>query len=174
MENFLNNLKPEIVLFILSFFLIIVLFLMNLSNRAKIKRLRAKYNKFMNGLSDRNIEQLLDDCIDYVNEVNKKNREIENHINHIERNLLQCVQKVGIVRFNAFENVGSDLSFSIAMLDANDNGIVVSGIYARDSSSTYAKPVMGGKSRYVMSGEEIQAIDVARKSYGERPYTEKK
>jgi len=47
--------------------------------------------------------------------------------------------KVGVVRYNAFDDVGSDLSFSIALLDDNDNGVVISGIYSRESSTTYAK-----------------------------------
>jgi hypothetical protein len=105
----------------------------------------------MNGLSDRNMEELLETCLSTSNSVNAKNREIELQINNIERRLLQCIQKVGIVRFNAFDNVGSDLSFSIALLDNNDSGVVISGIYARDSSSTYAKPVVSGKSKYTLS-----------------------
>jgi len=125
----------------------------------------------MNGLSDRNMEELLETCLGSVNSVSAKNRDIELKMNEIERTILQCVQKVGIVRFNAFDNVGSDLSFSIALLDNNDSGVVLSGIYARDSSSTYAKPVSYGKSKYSLSAEEIQAIDIARKTNIERNYT---
>jgi hypothetical protein len=125
----------------------------------------------MNGLSDRNMEELLENCLSNSNSVSAKNREIELKINEIERNMIQCVQKVGIVRFNAFDNVGSDLSYSIALLDNNDTGIVLSGIYARDSSSTYAKPVLSGKSKYSLSAEEMQAIDIARKTNVERIYT---
>ncbi len=148
-----------------NFFLIIILLLMNLSNKSKLKRLRTKYNKFMNGLSGRNIEELLENCINNVKEVNDKNKEIENHLSLIDRNMVQCIQKKAIVRYNAFDNVGSDLSFSIALLDNNDDGFVVSGIYSRDSSSCYSKPVIGGKSKYALSAEEIQAIEIARKSY---------
>jgi hypothetical protein len=158
------------VLLVLNFFLILIILLMNLANRSKIKKLKSRYNKFMNGLSDKNIEELLDYYINQVNNVASKNREIELHINGLERNLLNCLQKVGVVRFNAFDNVGSDLSFSVALLDSNDNGLVLSGIYARDSSSTYAKPVVNGKSRYPLSAEEIKAIDIARKSFNEIKY----
>ncbi|MCR4436519.1 MAG: DUF4446 family protein [Clostridiales bacterium] len=157
---------------VLDSILILILLAINISNRSKLNKLKSKYNRFMSGLSDRNMEELLDYCISCVNEVNNKNKEIENHINYIERNLMQCIQKVGIVRFNAFDNVGSDLSFSVALLDSNDNGFVISGIYARDSSSTYSKPIVGGKSRYPLSGEEIQAIEQAKKNFRERLYTE--
>jgi hypothetical protein len=142
---------------------------MNLSNRLNLKRFRTKYNKLMVGAGDVAVEQLLEKCIDKVSDVSNKNKEIENKINNIERNLLQCYQKLGVVRFNAFDNVGSDLSFSIAILDNNDNGIVISGIYSRDSSSTYAKPVIGGKSKYSLSAEEIQSLEIAKKNYRDKP-----
>jgi hypothetical protein len=172
MDDFFSGIPIGILVIALiaDTFFIFILLLLNLANRSKFKRLKAKYYKFMNGLSDRNIEQLLEECINQVNEVRERSREIENHINYIDRNLLQTVQKVGIVRFNAFENMGSDLSFSIALLDNNDNGFVLSGIYSRDSSSTYAKPLVGGKSKYILSVEEDQAVDLAKKNYRERLY----
>lgn len=175
MSDFINgilNLQFEIlVLFAVCFLFLLINFIFLVSNIKKTNRLKTKYNRFMNGLSDRNIEELLETCLSSTNSVSTKNKEIEFKINEIERNLIQCVQKVGIVRFNAFENVGSDLSFSIALLDNNDSGVVISGIYARDSSSTYAKPVESAKSKYTLSAEEIQAIDIARKSSIEKSYT---
>lgn len=177
MENLFANISLEwIIIASVNMFLILVLFIMNLSNRSKLKKLRQKYQNFMSGLSEngnRNIEQLLNEYIERVNEVAVKNRDIENHINHIERNVMQCIQKVGVVRFNAFENVGSDLSFAIALLDSGDNGIVINGIYSRESSSTYAKPIIAGKSKYTLSAEEVQALDMAKKTYRERVYVDK-
>lgn len=176
MNDFINNilnLKFEIlVLFAISFLFIIINCILLISNIKKTNRVKTKYNRFMNGLSDRNMEELLETCVSSVNSVSAKNRELELEINTIERTLLQCIQKVGIVRFNAFDNVGSDLSFAIALLDNNDSGVVISGIYARDTSSTYAKPVSTGKSKYTLSAEEIQAIDIAKKNNIGRNYTD--
>lgn len=163
------NISPAWILLIsLNFFLILILFLMNLANRSKIKKLKAKYNKFMNGVNGENIEQLLEECIDKIDKVNAEHREIENQINKIERNLIHCIQKIGVVRFNAFDNVGSDLSYSIALLDNNETGVVISGLYTRDSSATFAKPIAGGKSKYPLSAEEIQALNIAKKASDER------
>lgn len=171
MENIFSNITPEVIAGILiNFLFILILFFMNISTRSKLKKLKAKYTKFMSGISsENNIESLLELCISKVNEVGNKNREMENEINFIQRNLMQCIQKIGIVRFNAFDNVGSDLSFAIALLDNNDNGIVLSGIYSRDSSSTYAKPIANGKSKYALSAEELQSIDIAKKIFREKP-----
>ncbi len=155
-----------------NFFLILILLLMNISNRSKIKKLKIKYNKFMNGLSGVSIEEVLEDCLDKVNGVINKNREIDYQLNTIKRNMYYCTQKVGIVRYNAFDDVGSDLCFSVALLDNNDDGVVISSLYARDSSSTYAKPIIRGKSKYALSAEEIKAIDNARKTHTTNAFDE--
>lgn len=174
MPGFFSDISFELLVVLgLNFLLIIILFLMNMSNRLSLKRLKIKYNKFMSDVGETNIEQLLEKCIDKVNDVTVKNKEIKNDINNIERNLIHCYQKLGVVRYNAFENVGSDLSFSIALLDTGDNGVVLSGIYSRDSSSTYAKPIIGGKSKYSLSAEEIQALETAKKTSREGFYTDK-
>jgi len=107
-----------------------------------------------------------------MNFVIDKNKEIEYQINTIERNMYYCIQKVGVVRYNGFDNVGSDLSYSIALLDNNDDGLVISSLYSRDSSSTYAKPVANSKSRYALSAEEIKAIDIAKKTRIATKYVE--
>jgi len=172
MEELLGISLEWIILIGVNFFLILILFLMNFSNRSKLKKMKIKYYKFMNGLSDANIENVLDDCIDKVNGVMEKNKDLEYQINTIERNMYYCVQKVGVIRYNAFDNVGSDLSFSIALLNNNDDGLVISSLYARDSSSTYAKPVTGGKSKYALSVEEMKAIDTAKKTHVTNKYTE--
>ena len=161
----LFNIEPQwLIIMGINFFLIIILFFMNVSSHSKIKKLKQKYDRFMNGVNEGNLETVLGDCLNKVNFVVDKNKELEYQINTIERNMYYCVQKVGIVRYNGFDNVGSDLSFSIAMLDNNDDGIILSSLYSRDSSSTYAKPITGSKSRYALSAEEIKALDIAKKT----------
>ena len=162
-----------LIIFVINFLLLIILFLMNLSNRAKLKRLKHKYLMFMNGMEGVNMEEVMEDCLDKVNDVIQKNRELEYEINSIERSMYYCLQKVGIVRYNAFDNVGSDLSFSIAILDNNDDGLVISSLYSRDSSSIYAKPISSGKSRYALSAEELKAMDIAKKVSTENKYSNK-
>jgi hypothetical protein len=68
---------------------------------------------------------------------------------------------VGVVRYNAIANTGADLSFAIALLDQNNNGFVLNGIYSRDGSYTYAKPIENGQSKYNLSDEEKEALTKA-------------
>jgi len=71
------------------------------------------------------------------------------------------IQKVGIVRFNPFSEVGGDQSFSIALLDGNDNGVVITSLYSREGNRVYGKPVKNGQSEYPLSQEEQGAIEKA-------------
>ena len=91
----------------------------------------------------------------------EENKEIVEYCKKINKNIEVCVQKVGIVRYSAFKDTGSDLSFALALLDANNNGVVLNGIYSRDMSNIYAKPVTNGTSTYTMTQEEKDAIDKA-------------
>lgn len=74
--------------------------------------------------------------------------------------------KIGMVRYNAFQDTGSNLSFAVALLDDKNTGIVINGIYSRDCSNIYSKPIENGKSNFILSSEEKEAIDIAIKSEG--------
>jgi len=73
-----------------------------------------------------------------------------------------AVQKVSIVRFNPFSGVGGDQSFSIALLDGNNSGVVITSLYTREGNRIYGKPIKKGVSEYLLSGEEKQAIEKAK------------
>ena len=71
------------------------------------------------------------------------------------------IQKTGMVRFNPFSEIGGDQSFSIALLDGNNNGFVITSFYTRERNRVYAKSVVNGKSQYSLSKEEKEAIEKA-------------
>ena len=173
MKDLISNLSIlEQILIIVNFISLITLTYICLLNKKKIRKLVNKYNKFMKVQNEENLENMLENHLEILNEIRSKSKEFECKLNYIERNLLQCVQKIGLVRYTAFENVGSDLSFAIALLDNYDSGIVINGVYSREGSSTYAKSIIAGKSKYPLSAEEIQALDIAKRTYRERLYTE--
>lgn len=138
----------------------------SIANSRRINTLRKKYNKFMELAGEGNIEKVLMDCVSYIQDLKEENREIRGKINEIERKMLKCIQKVAVLRYNAFENVGSDLSFAVAFLDANNDGLTLNGIYTREGSSVYAKPVTGGKSKHTLSAEEAMVLKDAMKVQG--------
>lgn len=165
LNDIYNNIKiysPYII--VVNIFLTFILLISIILTRSNLKKLMIRYKKFFKNSEDSNIERLVEENIDLCHDISNKSKDIESRMNYIERNILQCVQKIGIVRYNAFENVGSNLSFAIALLDGNDNGIVLNGIYTRETTSTYAKAIISGQSKYTLSAEEIQAIDMAKKN----------
>jgi len=72
------------------------------------------------------------------------------------------VQKVALIRFNPFREVGGDQSFSVALLDGNNSGVVITSLYSREENRVYGKPVKNGESEYLLSEEEKEAIERAR------------
>lgn len=129
---------------------------------ARLTSINKKYRNFLNKLGNgKNIEEDLENYMYRVKRVEKQNTEITTYIKNLDEDLTKCIQKVGIVRYNAFKDTGSDLSFALALLDENNDGVVLNGIYSREMSNIYAKPVVNGKSSYTVSEEEQQAIDKA-------------
>ncbi|MEN6372028.1 MAG: DUF4446 family protein [Armatimonadota bacterium] len=76
------------------------------------------------------------------------------------------LQNVGLVRFDAFPDVGGGQSFALALLDQNKNGVVISSLYGRTDSRIYAKEIIGGRSSHTLSDEEIDAVRQAKSSQG--------
>ena len=161
MENLMEILRTDAFLLVITGFMIVLLIGICLLLE-KFSSLNKKYKNFMVKLGNgKNLEEDLETYMLSVNKVEKQNAEIINQVELIDKDLRKCIQKIGIVRYNAFKDVGSDLSFALALLDEQNNGIVLNGIYSRDMSNIYAKPIENGKSNYVVSEEEAQAIQKA-------------
>ena len=97
-----------------------------------------------------------------LSEISARLAALEQSMAQMGKALPRSVQGVGVVRYNPFPGVGSNLSFSLALLDGRANGVVVSVITGRDGSRVYGKAVEGGTSTYPLSDEERQALAIAR------------
>lgn len=136
------------------FILIVILLLLN----RKVTVLAAAYRSFMQGRDGASLESVLVSLNQGMARVESLIEADRERLGELEEVLGTAIRGVGVVRFNAFQDTGSDLSFAVAFLDAGENGLVVSSIYGREESRTYAKPVKAGKSPYQLSGEEQEAI----------------
>lgn len=166
MENLIEIIKTDTFLFVM-FGIIILLLIGFIMILVKLSKLNKKYKNFMQKLGNgKNLEEDLETYMYRVDKVEKQNGDILNQIKNLENDLTKCIQKVGMVRYNAFQDTGSDLSFTLALLDENNDGVVLNGIYSREMSNIYAKPVEKGKSNYTLSEEESQAIQKAINSEG--------
>lgn len=148
------------------FNLLILVCLMAISiiNLVSIIFMKKKYKILTNLLGNgQDFNSVLAGYVEKVENVSRETFDINSKINDIRKNMEKCIQKVGVVRYKAYLDSGSDLCFAVALLDFEDNGIVINGIYSRDNTTTtYAKPIEHGKSKYTLVDEEVQAIELAK------------
>ena len=169
MEGILQN--PIFVISVLSVnvVLMIIFLAVTFIVGKAYKQLNTRYESFMSKLGEGDkVEKILSEYLRIVDENKKQVVEQEERINRLEANLKKCIQKVGLIRYNAYGDTGSDLSFTMALMDSEDNGVVVNGLYSRESSSIFAKALVKGETKYNLSAEEIQAIDIAKASSNSR------
>ena len=164
METILNFFRTEMFLYCMAGGLIILL-IFYIINCIRLGKIRKDYKTFMKKLGNgNNIEEMLKSYIYKVEDIDVKNQEIQAYCNKLDNDMAKCIQKIGIVRYSAFKDMGSDLSFTLALLDEKNDGVILNGIYSRELSNIYAKPIKNGKSTYTLSEEEKQAIDLAMKT----------
>lgn len=140
------------------FIIVVILFIMVIAAFKSLSRMESRYRKFMRGVDNKNLEELVTGYLDKVDKVEKNSDDIKEIYKTLDSRVKECIQKVSVIRYRAFEDVGSDLSFSISLLDENNDGVIITGIYGRNESTTYAKPVDRGISRYDLSEEEKQVL----------------
>ena len=140
----------------------VILFISVIVSNARINRIKRNNEEFLKKLGDgKNIGEDINKYMERIIELEKALSETNTHCNQIEKQVKKCVQKVGIVRYNAYKDSGKDLSFAVALLDEKDTGVVFNGIYSREMSNIYAKPVIDGVSKFNLIPEEKQAIKQA-------------
>ena len=116
------------------------------------------YRRFLNGASAGNLEEIMSMHVGRINQHEQRLGEIDQDVEALDRVLSTAIQRVGVVRFNPFDETGGDQSFAIALLDQHGNGMVLSSLHSRAETRVYAKPVEAGRSSYALSREEEQAL----------------
>jgi hypothetical protein len=106
--------------------------------------------------------QNLKEVLDYLKEMEGNYEKLSREVKNLKESSNFAVQKVGIVRFNPFSGVGGDQSFSLALLDKNENGLVITSLFSREGNRVYAKPIKNSRSEYLLSNEEKAAIERAK------------
>lgn len=143
---------------IVILFLLLTMFIWNIMLSIRLSALGNRFKKLMRGSSTKNFENMLLDHLEEMENAVERVNIISADLIDIKNQMDKCIQKCNIIRYNAFNDTGSDLSFSIAMLDNFNDGIIITGIYARNESISYAKPISKGISRYPLSVEEEMVL----------------
>lgn len=125
----------------------------------KLRKLRNNYMQVMNKGSVDNIEELLMQINERLEQTASESEQQKSRLSNLEAAAKKMKSKVGVHRYNAFGDRGSDLSFSVAIVDESQDGVVLTGIHTRDETYIYAKPLDKGQSSYALSPEEKEAIN---------------
>lgn len=145
-----------VVLFILE----VILSVQNLVLRRKVRRWQSVHRTA-------DLDKVYEETTEKVQLALEELKKLRSQLHDVEARLRMKISTVKVKRFNAFSDTGSDLSYAIALLDDNQSGVVLSSIYGREETRTYAKPVRGGESAYTLSGEEREVIDASSDSVRE-------
>jgi len=143
-----------IMVFILAVLLIV--------SMVKIKRLNEKYAMFMKGSNGKDLESSI---FSRFKDIDKMKTDIEymsGKLNIACETLLNSYQKMSIIKYDAFKEMGGKLSFSLAMLDDKNNGYILTSVHTRDGCYTYVKEIIKGESFVVLAEEERKALEDAK------------
>ena len=137
---------------------VVVLLLLVLWLWRRTRRLGRRLDALTRGEDGRDLAAVLDAHLDKVFAVSSEVDELTVRTAVAEANLRRSFQRIGLVRFNPFEDTGGNQSFALALVDANGDGLVLSSLHSRTGTRVYAKSLVGGRSEAALSDEETQAV----------------
>lgn len=158
MQQIINFLTQNI--FIISI-LILILLVLDILLLIWVIRIRKKIRIFLKGKKVKDLEEVISEQLKRMRGMEKDVKKLFKWNKDLQKISDISITKVGVVRFNPFKDTGGDQSFVIALLDSNNNGVVLSSLYTREGTRVYTKPIEKGDSTYHLSKEEKQAIEKA-------------
>lgn len=142
---------------------VIILLILIITNMVQIGKLKKRYKVFMSGKTAKSLEDTIIKRLDEVDELVAANSSIKKNIEELFANMKCSYQKVGLVKYDAFNEMGGKLSFSLAMLNGKDDGFVLNAVHSREGCYTYIKEIVGGNSIIVLADEEQEALNILRR-----------
>lgn len=156
----LENIDIGIIVSVLAA-IILILLILNIINICSISKLKKKYNKFMLGKNVKSLESeiigLFDDNKFIKSAIEKNNKDIST----LYRKFESSFQKIGIIKYDAFNQMGGKLSFCLALLDENNNGFILNSVHSTDGCYSYTKTIEKGECKISLGDEETRALNIA-------------
>ena len=138
-ETFISSNLPVIISILILLF--IILFIFSLALLISNRKLKKRYELMMKDADKGSLEDMIRSYQRKVDTTYVDTKLAVEEIKLLSNQINHCIQKVGVIRYKAFEDVGSDLSYSVAMLDNKNDGVVITSIFGRNMSTSYAKPI---------------------------------
>jgi hypothetical protein len=152
----MNDQTQQIILVILIIFQVLI--------AAGLTWIIVKIRNLTKDVKKGNLVKVLEKVLKKEEDNSRDLRSQQKQIKSISDDIKLHIQKVGLIRFNPFEEMGGDHSFSLALLDEHDTGVVMTGLHTRDRTRVYLKDIVKGKCKIDLSSEEEKALSKAIKS----------
>lgn len=160
---YVNNILAEwsVIALTIAVAVVLILFILNIVALVKLGNVKKKYNAFMEGKDAKTLEDTILKRFSEIDELKISQELQDEDIQVLKDTILKTYQKIGLVKYDAFNEMGGQLSFSLAMLDKRNNGFLLNTVHNREGSYTYAKEIFDGKSAIDLSEEEKEALNKA-------------
>ena len=157
------------ILVILSLIIAIAAVVFSVFLFLKLSHLEVNYNLFMRGKNGKSLEDAFKQEIGNIETLKDLNDTLHRRLTYVERSLDRSYQKCGIVKYDAFKEIGGKLSFAYVLLNDKDSGFVINSIHSREGSYTYIKEIIKGECDLPLSDEEKEAVKIALASTSAAP-----
>ena len=159
MSNFISSLNEMAgVLNVLLIIVVLILLLVVMNLSIGLSRLTRKYNMFMKGKDAQSLERMFVRKMSEIDRLIETNEIFNIEIKKIKNSTEKTLNKYGIVKYDAFEDMGGKLSFVLAMLDKDKSGFILNAIHSRENCFLYIKEIVKGESYIMLSEEEVEAL----------------
>ena len=142
----------------------VIMLVVMIINIVQTKKLKKNYQAFMKGKNAKSLEETLIKRLDQIDSLIEANKANEQDIKKIFTDMKYTFQKVGLVKYDAFNEMGGKLSFSLALLSESNNGFVLNAVHSREGCYTYVKEIIDGNSIIALAEEEQEALNMAKDS----------
>ena len=153
--------QNSVIIILTMAVLIVILLIVTIVNIAKSSSLKKKYNAFMQGKDGKSLEDDLIFRLEQIDELVESNAANERNIDLLFKNMTVTFQKYGIVKYDAFDEMGGKLSFTLAMLNERNDGYILNVVHSREGCFSYVKEIIAGNPVLSLSGEEQEALEDA-------------
>ncbi|MCH5253092.1 MAG: DUF4446 family protein [Lachnospiraceae bacterium] len=148
---------------VISLGIIFLLVILSIVLLAKVSNLKRRYESFMKDADGKSLESAFQKKFANIEYINDKLKEVDTRLNGIDTNLLQTYQKIGIVKYDAFKEIGGTLSFVLTLLTKDDDGFILNSMHSNtEGCYTYIKEVKAGEVFVSLSEEESQSLEEAK------------
>ena len=159
---FKNNMELVLIGVAVAVLILLILFIITIVNLVQINKLKKKYKKFMSGKNDQTLEDTIVSHLHEIGGLISSNASNEKNIAQLKNQIQFAFQKVGLVKYDAFQEMGGKLSFSLCLLNEKEDGFIINAMHSREGCYTYIKEVIAGNCVILLSDEEKEALDMAK------------